>query len=105
MAEPTPDDRPEVLHAQLQREQVVALFTDLQQSAEIRSVMVRRASGPSRPVDKAMSLQEAYQLLDDDLTKAIQIQYEFEGAIWCDTLMFVQDGIRIVRTTLPETRK
>lgn len=105
MTEPTPEDRPEVLHAQLQPEQVVALFADLQQSAQIRSVMVRQASDSSRPVDTAMTLQQAHQLLDDGLTKAVQIQYEFEGAIWCDTLMVVPDGIRLVRTTRPETRQ
>ena len=100
----TEDRLPEVFEAVWDHDQVATLFEDLQQSAEVKRVQVRTASDGQRPQDSIVTLQRARELLAEDVTKAIQIYYEYDGRSWCDTLMFLTDNIRIVRTTLPADR-
>jgi hypothetical protein len=94
---------PEVLEANWDRDQVEALFADLKLGADVKRVQVRSNAG-NRPRDSEVTLEQARELLDDSHTKAIQIYYEYESKTWCDTLMFLSDTIRIVRTTLPQSR-
>jgi hypothetical protein len=95
---------PEVLEAYWDRDQVNALFADLEQGAEVRQVQVRTTSGDHPLEDSAVTLQQARQLLDDSRTKAIQIYYEYDSKTWCDTLMVLPDTIHIVRTNVPQNR-
>jgi hypothetical protein len=88
------DLQPQVLQAQWDREQVNALFDDLQQGAEIQRVQAR----PSKQ-DSGVTLQEARQLLEQGEATAIQIRYRYDGQDWCDTLIVGAESIRIVRTS------
>jgi len=90
------------LEAEWDREQVNALFDDLQgaaelQQAEIHHVQVR-TSAPNSPKDHQTTLGEARQLLASGEARAIQIRYTFNGETWCDTLMVFPELIRIIRT-------
>ena len=101
----TDDHRPpEVLEANWDRDRVAALFTDLQRGAEVRHVQVRSTSGNNRSEDSTVTLEQARELLDDNLAKAIQIYYEYDGKSWCDTLMPSHDTIHILRTIVPPNR-
>ena len=93
--------QPELLEALWDRDQVDALFADLEQGAKVRHVQVRTTAGDHRAQDSAVNLEQARELLDDIRTKAIQIYYEYDSKTWCDTLMVLPDTIRIVRTTVP----
>jgi hypothetical protein len=93
--------QPDVLEAYWDRDQVDALFADLKQGATVKQVQVRASSGDNRPEGSVTTLEQARELLDDGLAKAIQIFYEFGGETWCDTLIPLPDTIRIVRTTVP----
>jgi hypothetical protein len=95
---------PEVLEAYWERNQVEDLFADLKRGAEVRQVQVRTSSSHNRPEDASVTLEQARESLDDSLTQAIQIYYEYEGQNWCDTLMLLPDTIHIIRTTLPSNR-
>ena len=96
-----PHDPPEVLEAYWDRSQVDTLFADLQRGATIKRVHVRTAAASHRPIDEAVSLEQARERLDDCHTKAIQIYYDFGGQGWCDTMFLLPDKIRIIRTMLP----
>lgn len=95
---------PEVLEANWDRDQVDALFADLKQGAEVKQVQVRATSDDNRLEDSTVTLDIAHELLDDRRTKAIQIYYEYDSKTWCDTLMVLPDMIRIVRTTICQSR-
>ena len=96
--------QPDVLEAYWDRERVDALFADLKQGAIVTQVQVRTSSGNHRPSDSAVTLDQARELLNNGLAKAIQIYYEFDGDHWCDTLMPLTDTIHIIRTTVPPSR-
>jgi hypothetical protein len=95
---------PDVLEAYWDRDRVAALFADLEQRAEVRHVRVRTASGNNRPEDSAVTLEQARELLNDNLAKAIQIYYEYDGESWCDTLMPSPNSIHVIRTNVPPER-
>jgi hypothetical protein len=94
-------DAPEVLETEWDFEQVNALFDDLQQAAQIDHVQVRTASGDG-PNDRAVTLRDAYTLLNSRDAKAIQIRYRFGGQTWCDTLMVGRESVRIIRATVAQ---
>jgi hypothetical protein len=104
MTETDPHHQPEVLEACWDRDQVDSLFADLKRGAEVRQVQVRTTSGNNRPEESAVTLEQARELLDDGRTTAIQIYYDYDGESWCDTLMVSPNTIRIVRTTVPQSR-
>lgn len=104
MTETDPHYQPEVFEAYWDRDQVDALFADLKQGAEVRKVQARTTSGNNRPEESAVTLEQARELLDDGLATAIQIYYEYDDKTWCDTLMISPNTIRIVRTTVPQSR-
>ncbi|MGI9455138.1 MAG: hypothetical protein ACR2NU_01165 [Aeoliella sp.] len=91
------DELPELFQGDLDAEQLDALFADLERGAQVQLVQVRTSSGPS-PHDRQVTLAEARVLLRQTDTKAVQIRYEFEQQSWCDTLMVLPTGVRLVRT-------
>ncbi len=92
-----PNEPPEILEAHWDREQVVQLFHDLSEGANVQHVQVRTVSD-SRSQDQAVTLLEAKELLEKDEARAIQIRYDFDGQNWCDTLMVKPDEVHIIRT-------
>lgn len=88
---------PEIFQADWNREQVAALFDDLERGAIVKHVQVRTPSGAGLQ-DAAVTLRQAQELLDAGAAQAIQIHYDFEGRTWCDTLLASPDSVRIIRT-------
>jgi hypothetical protein len=43
------------------------------------------------------TLDEAEELFLSGRARGLQLRYEFEGFPWCDTLMRVAAGVRLVR--------
>ena len=100
--QPHPLQLPEVFEASWCREQVDALFHDLQQGAAVSKVQVRTATSNSRPEEvTTVTLEQAREMLADGQARAMQIYYEFDGQTWCDTLLLTPDAIRIVRYNVP----
>jgi hypothetical protein len=90
---------PDVLEAHWDHEQVVTFFQDLGLAAQVEHVQVR-SMADGKPTDRAVSLHEAQQLFVSQQAKAIQIRYRFELEPWCDTLMVLPDGVKIIRTKI-----
>ncbi len=86
---------PPMSDAVLTNEQVTALFRDLEALATIHEISVkgRRSTTDSTP----QSLGVAQQMLINREVFGIQLRYRHDGQDWCDTLMPVKDGIRLVR--------
>ena len=89
-------NEPEVLMVEWDLAQVLTLFDDLDQGAEVKHVQVRSSMGKGTD-DAAVTLGDAKQMLTDGTAKAIQIYYDFEHQSWCDTLMVLPDCIRVIR--------
>jgi hypothetical protein len=88
---------PEILEAEWDHGQVMALFDDLSRGAEVSHVQVR-SNNSNRPQDQRATLDEASEMFRDRAAKAIQIQYRFDGQAWCDTLMVGEHTTKIIRT-------
>ncbi|MCA9192264.1 MAG: hypothetical protein KDB03_10890 [Planctomycetales bacterium] len=87
---------PEILQAEWSQDQVLALFADLSQGAEIEHVQLRTPSA-----DQTISLAEAQSLFVQGCATAIQVRYMFEGEMWCDTILPGEPTTKIIRTKLP----
>ena len=96
---PDQDAAPELLEAHWDLEQVVQLFRDLNEGADVQHVQVRTASD-GRAQDQSVTLLEAKELLEKGEARAIQIRYDFDEQNWCDTLMVKPDEVHIIRTRL-----
>ncbi|GAA4443530.1 hypothetical protein [Novipirellula rosea] len=92
-----PNETPEILEAHWDREQVVQLFHDLSEGANVQHVQVRAASD-GRAADQSVTLLEAKALFEQGEARAIQIRYDFDEQNWCDTLMVKPDEVHIIRT-------
>lgn len=86
---------PPMNDAVLTHEQVAALFRDLEALVTILEITVkgRRGTMDSAP----QSLAKARQLLMSREAFGVQVRYRHEDQDWCDTLIPVDGGIRLVR--------
>jgi hypothetical protein len=101
MNEEAVDDQPEPMlyEAVWQREQLLQLFADLNQAAEIQHVQVRTDVDGIRR-EHAVTLKEAQAMYAAGQVAAIQIRYSFDGEQWCDTVMIDATTARIIRTRI-----
>lgn len=97
-----PSIEPEILEAQWDRQQVAALFHDLQQGDLQHRVVIQHVQVRSSLGDRSMPLAEAQTLFAQGDAKAIQIRYQFDGQLWCDTLMVEPETTKVIRTQLPD---
>lgn len=87
---------PEILQAEWDRDQLIALFSDLDAGAEVRHVQLRTES-----LDSAVTLAEARDAFLSGQARAIQVRYEFEGELWSDTILPGDPTTKIIRSRLP----
>ncbi|HET6407737.1 MAG TPA: 4Fe-4S dicluster domain-containing protein [Chthoniobacteraceae bacterium] len=95
---PNPDDvpLPEMSDAVLGSQELAALFGDYR--ACTSAVRIQLKSGPGLVAPHASpTLDEAIELLLTRRVRGVQLRYEFSGSQWCDTLMPVDSGVRLVR--------
>ncbi len=93
--EPTPP-LPE-LHASVLDEPTLArLFEDLAHHAEVLAVTLKAAAGAYAGAG-AVTLDAAREALSRRAVRGAQIHYRWSGETWCDTLLVVEGGWRIVR--------
>ena len=100
-----PPATPELFEGLLDGQQVAALFADLREHADIRRVQVRSAAPAGIGVsDRTVPLAEARRLLQEGSVAAVQIYYDFDGKVWCDTLFPTRDSVRLLRAVVPPAR-
>ena len=91
----------EVLQAQLNADQLEALFADYRGSTRVLSVR-SKSPGERRAGDEPWTIDDALHSLRSAAPASFQIRYEFEGAVWSDTLSPTAAGARLIRCRLPE---
>lgn len=77
-----------------------ALFTDLGMLEGPIEISLKRAR-TERAGDGAISLADARAALRDRSARGVQIRYVHERVAWCDTLLSLQSGTRLVRFAVP----
>lgn len=87
---------PEILQAEWAKDQVLQLFDDLRDGADVQHVQLK-----STTTDAAVTLAEARQSFAAGHAQAIQVRYVFEGEMWCDTIMPGDPTTKIIRNRLP----
>lgn len=80
----------------LDDEQLAALFDDLQRLVRIDRIVIKTGRGRADAAGP-QCLDEAHAMLAQRTVRGVQIRYRYDGAAWCDTLMPVAQGIRLVR--------
>ena len=86
---------PEILRAEWSSDQVLQLFDDLRDGANVRHVQLR-----SETTDATVKLSEARDAFASGAAQAIQVRYVFEGENWCDTIMPGDPTTVIIRNRL-----
>lgn len=76
-----------------------ALVDDWSGCAQV--VEVRCKQGPTTHADQPVALADAVALLRARRCRAVQVRYEWEGAMWSDTLLAAPQGFRLVRMQEP----
>lgn len=80
----------------LDRAAVEQFFADLAAHAEVLAVLEK--GGRAQYCEAARpTLTDAREHLLAGLVRGVQIRYQYEGRLWCDTLLAVAGGYRVVR--------
>jgi hypothetical protein len=87
---------PEILQAEWAKDQVLQLFDDLRDGAEVQHVQLK-----SRDTDGAVALAQARLTFVSGEAQAIQVRYIFENEMWCDTILPGDPTTKIIRNRLP----
>ncbi len=98
-------DLPPMREAMLSAEQVTEVFSDIEQLATDVMLMQRSSRSASTSVSKAdtsRSLQVALTSLLLGAIPRVQLRYQWQGALWIDTLEGKPSGYRLVRITHSE---
>jgi hypothetical protein len=87
---------PEILQAEWAKDQVLQLFADLANGADVQHVQLKSSS-----TDATVPLAVAEAAFLADQAQAIQVRYSFEGEMWCDTIMPGSPTTKIIRNRVP----
>ncbi|GIX00268.1 MAG: hypothetical protein KatS3mg111_3600 [Pirellulaceae bacterium] len=82
------------------RDQVILLFEELSRGTAIKQVQLR-SRFPDQMANGVASLEDARAAFVSDHATAIQIRYEYQDALWCDTILPEQGSAQVIRTQLP----
>ena len=94
MTAPAQDSLPALQDAHLSWQTVDQLFFDLSVQTDIQEILVKaRAQGYAQPAPSDLAAARA--ALGQGL--AVQIRYRHAGMDWCDSLICVPAGVRLVR--------
>jgi len=96
LSNPTGDEFPELNDAMLSDEELLALFRDYRDSAQIGEILLKSGPGLVAPSERP-TLEQAEELLRNRGVRGIQIRYRFAESSWCDTLMSLPHGVRLIR--------
>jgi len=93
-----PDDLPlpDMTDAVLGAEELAALFRDYRACTSVVQIQVKSGRGLVAP-HASPTLNDAEELLRSRQARGVQLRYEFGGCEWCDTLMPLESGVRLVR--------
>jgi MauM/NapG family ferredoxin protein len=104
--EPAPEIAEEIqlppLHeGLLDVDQLHALARDLEAVAEVFEVRTKgapRGHSSAEPLD----LMQAMQRLESGEVRGVQVSYCYQDEVWCDTILALSTGFRVLRMATPE---
>ena len=80
-----------------------ALFHDLAHCTQILAVIPK--GGPQAyATDRGIDLETARLGLASGQFRGVQVRYRYEKQEWCDTLLAMPGGVRLVRISLDEAQ-
>jgi len=89
---------PPMHEALLDKKEVAALFSDLEQHAGDVQLIARSArNGAGNAPDQSVHLRLACERLLNGNIRKLQIRYQWQDAKWIDTLEMRPEGFRLVR--------
>ena len=91
---------PPLQTATLDEDTLDRLFQDISALASPPEVIVKWAPCEHTPDDHT-SLVEARRALGDGRAFGLQLRYRLDGALWFDTLLRTDGGVRLVRIAHP----
>lgn len=91
-----PDSLSPLQVANLDRDTLGELLTDIEALGEDLEVLVKRRAGHVAAQEQT-SLTGAVELLFEGQAEGVQLRYRYRGTDWWDTLMRTPEGIRLVR--------
>ena len=96
--EPEQPALPPLNEANLDWEELDCVLADLDDFAEVLSIIGKEAGHENTPRDKRLTnLEEARDLLVSGGLVALQVRYEFADQTWFDTFLREPTGARLVR--------
>ena len=96
MTEPAEEKLPELHDALLGTEELSALLRDYRACTKIGQILIKPGPGYV-PCNSDPTLEQVEELLRTRSVRGVQIRYQFEHGTWCDTLLPLDAGIRLVR--------
>jgi hypothetical protein len=96
-----PDEQPlpAMTDAMLDSDALAALFQDYRACASDMRIQFKTGPGLVIP-QHGPTLDEAESLLLAGNVRGVQLHYRFKDQNWCDTLLTVPSGVRLVRISL-----
>lgn len=91
-----------IYDAMLTPERLDELLADLGAHAKDLDVRVRRGTGRHSVLGKS-DIGELGTLLSESSCTSVQIRYQFQGQVWCDSILRTPEGLRLVRTEMPSS--
>jgi hypothetical protein len=88
---------PDVQDGVLDADQVNQLFSDLELGADVCAIVYKRRAEEADAAPGPLDLGAARAALDAGRILGVQIHYRHQGRGWCDTLMPVATGVRLIR--------
>ena len=96
MDEASQDSLPEMQDSVLGDAELSALFRDYRSCAAISEILVKTGPGYVQQGSNP-TLDQVEQLLAARSVRGVQVRYQFKMTSWCDTLMPMPNGVRLVR--------
>lgn len=90
------NELPDLNDAMLSGEEIHRLFDDIERCTVVVSIVVKTGPRQHTP-DAGVSLAQARTMLLEGEARGVQLRYQYQGEEYCDTLMRMPDGVRLVR--------
>jgi len=91
---------PELREAELDEDELRALFRDLEAAAEIEDVRCKGAPGRRAEANSVSAAEALVQLLERSV-RGVQVRYRYQDELWSDTVLATAAGYRVVRMAAP----
>ncbi len=87
---------PDIQQAVLDASTVEQLFADIRACAQVIEVLAKFGSR-QHVREEPLTLDDAQRLLLEKSVRGVQLRYRYDGDLWWDTLMRVEEGFRLTR--------